>query len=630
MKYGFVKTATAVPAIQVADCHYNADSIIAVIGEAIQKEAELILLPELCITSCSCGELYTHPHLLNSAQEALADIAASTAGQNPVVVVGVPIAHSNSVYNCAAVIHNGKIFALVPKQTADFPFTSGKNLPDNATVTINGVTVPIVGNTIFQTPFYTFAIEVGDDAKLPTPPATQAAISGAQIILNPANGKETAGTNSKTKARIAHTSEQCRCCYLYASSGWGESTGNSVHSGYNAIAEEGVIIAEGKRFTTQGQLTITEVDCEKTSKRRRGNDCFTQKDNVATIFIPQQESETATFTRTFDPTPFTPQGADNSDYYEEIFTIQATALARRIAHTRCKSCVIGISGGLDSTLALLVTAKAFDIIDKPHSDIIAVTMPGFGTSERTYNNAAVLMQQLGTTTMEISIKEACIQHFKDINHNIDIHDVTYENAQARERTQILMDIANQQNGIVVGTGDLSELALGWATYNGDQMSMYSVNATVPKTLVRQIVRLVANKSENKNIGATLIDIIDTPVSPELVPTDEKGNIAQKTEDLVGPYELHDFFIYHFTRYGFSPEKIFAMAQNAFAGSYDNATIKKWLTTFIRRFFTQQFKRSCMPDGPDTGLCSLNPFTGWRMYSDTSYTIWNNNCEKIEL
>ena len=321
MKYGFVKTATAVPVIQVADCHHNAYSIISAIGEATQKEVELILFPELCITSCSCGELYTHPHLLDSAQEALVAIAASTAGQNPVVVVGTPVAHSNSVYDCAAVIYNGKIFALVPKQTTEFPFTSGNNLPANATVTIDGTVVPIVSNAIFQTPFYTFAIEVGDDAKQPTPPAIQAAVSGAHIILNPANGKEVAGTNSKIKARIAHTSEQCHCCYLYASSGWGESTGNSVHSGYNAIAEEGAIIAEGKRFATQGQITITEVDCEKTVKRRRCNDSFTQKSDIATISIPQQESETATFTRTFDPAPFTPQGADNNAYYDDIFTI---------------------------------------------------------------------------------------------------------------------------------------------------------------------------------------------------------------------------------------------------------------------------------------------------------------------
>lgn len=627
MKYGFVKAAAAVPTISVADCTENASSIISIIGDAAKAGTELLLLPELCVTSCSCGELYTHPHLLASSIEALKAIAATTDGKSPIVVAGTPLAHKNSVYNTAAVIYNGKIAAFVAKKRTSYPFTSGDRLPAGATANIDGTEVPIVNNAIFSTPFYTFAVEVGNDAHLPLSPGAQLATEGAQIILNPANGEARALSTSHEKRRIEEFSHRCSSCYIHAASGWGESTSNSVHSGYSAIAEEGSIIAEGKPFTPAAQFIATDVDCEKTTKQRRGKESFSQPGTAVTIHIPQKENSNARLTRTFSPTPFLPSDGSIDTYCEEIFTLQATALARRLVHTGSKSCVIGISGGLDSTLALLAAAKACDIAGKPHSDITAVTMPGFGTSGRTYGNAHTLMQSIGTTIREISIKEACIQHFKDIGHNTEVHDVTYENAQARERTQILMDIANQENGIVIGTGDLSELALGWATYNGDHMSMYSLNATIPKTLVRQIVHWVARNESNKEISKTLIDIIETPVSPELVPTDDKGNIAQKTEDLVGPYELHDFFIYHFTRYGYSPEKIFAMAERTFAGSYSKETIKKWLTTFFRRFFTQQFKRSCMPDGPDTGFCSLNPATGWKMTSDTSHSIWSQACEK---
>ena len=629
MKYGFAKIAAISPVVTVADCKSNASNIANAIEEAYGKGAELLLLPELCTTSCSCGDLYVHPHLVGEAEKAIAAIAASTKDKQMTVVVGTPAAHRNSIYNCAAVIFNGETIALVPQENAALPFTSGRALPENASATIEGKSVPFVKRGIFATSSYTFGIEIGADALQPITPGAELAMAGAQVILNPADGKEKAGTNNSTKRRLERASEQYHCCYVHSSAGWGESTSNAVHSGYCAIAEEGEIIAESGRFQQQSQSVITETDIEKTTVIRRGNSSFATGNNVACIEIPQAANDSMAFTRKFTPTPFMPFGKEeNENLYEEIFTIQANALARRITHTHSKCCVIGISGGLDSTLALLVTARACEMAGKAKSDIIAVTMPGFGTSDRTYRNALTLMRNIGATIKEISIKEACIQHFKDIDHDINIHDVTYENSQARERTQILMDIANQQNGLVVGTGDLSELALGWATYNGDHMSMYSVNATVPKTLMQHIVRWAAHNVCSEDVRETLLDIIDTPISPELTPADDKGNIKQKTEDLVGPYILHDFFIYHFLRYGFSPEKIHAMAYNAFKGEYDSLTIRKWLMTFMRRFFTQQFKRSCMPDSPDTGFCSLNPQSGWRMTADTSGALWTSASEEI--
>lgn len=629
MKYGFVKAAVAVPTISVADCKGNSENIIAIIGDACSKDVEILLLPELCTTSCSSGDLFRQPHLLNGAIKALTDIASATEKKNMIVVAGTPVAHRNSIYNCAAIIFNGEIVALVPQINASTPFTSGNALQPGSHATIGDRRVPMVTDTIFTTPAYTFGIEVGDDAVQPLNPGAMYAAAGAQIILNPADGKECAGTNDNTRRRIEQMSERCKCCYLHSSAGWGESTSNAVHSGYCSIAEEGKIIAEGTRFLQKEQLVITETDIEKTTVIRRGNNGFAYS-GIAEIYIPQTVNSNAAFTRKFNSTPFTPYTKEkNERLFEEIFTIQANALARRISHTHSKSCVIGISGGLDSTLALLVTARACEIAGMDKSCIIAITMPGFGTSDRTYRNAIALMQNIGATIKEISIKDACIQHFKDIHHDIENHDITYENSQARERTQILMDIANQQNGLVVGTGDLSELALGWATYNGDHMSMYSVNSTVPKTLMQHIVKWAAHNICGKEVRDTLLDIIDTPISPELTPADDNGNIKQKTEDLVGPYILHDFFIYHFLRYGFSPEKIHFMACNAFEGTYDAATIKKWLTTFLRRFFTQQFKRSCMPDGPDTGFCSLNPQSGWRMTADTNGTAWTSASQEIE-
>ena len=459
-------------------------------------------------------------------------------------------------------------------------------------------------------------------------PGAILACNGAEIILNPSACKELADSNRQTKERIQADSRRYKSIYMHANSGWGESTSNAVHSGYNAIAECGNIVAEGERFKTESNCTIADIDIEKARNSRRGDSNFTCN-SIEYVKIEQQGHENIEPERVFNPLPFIPTSNNAKERLEEIFMIQATALARRIEHTRATTCVIGISGGLDSTLALLVTEKACHIAGKSNNDIIAITMPGFGTSGRTYNNAIKLMQNMGVSIKEISIKEACIQHFKDIEHDIDKHDITYENSQARERTQILMDIANQTNGIVIGTGDLSELALGWATYNGDHMSMYGVNASVPKTLMQHLVRHVAENSRNNEVKTTLLDIIDTPISPELIPADNNGNIKQKTEDLVGPYELHDFFLYHFIHNGFTPEKIFFMAKKAFEGTYDSETIKKWLTTFMRRFFIQQFKRSCMPDGPVTGKCNLSPQGGWIMPADINGTSWNEACRILE-
>lgn len=635
MKYGFVKVASASPASSVADCNANAQRIIEQVTEATSNEVELILFPELCLTSRSCGDLFTQPHFIQSCNNAITRIARETIDSNTIIVFGAPVEHRNALYNCVVVMHKGEIIGIVPKrylntQTGESRwFASADNLPSDCHATINGNKAPFIKKGIFSTGTYSFGIEIGTESAAPLSPGAELAIAGAQIILNPTAEPAVAGEHKSIQHRIAGQSERYRSGYVYCCAGWGESTSNAAYPGYCAIAESREIIAESEHLTTARQCAVTEIDVEKITKERKGNSAFTQPCNIDITAIPQAPSPCNTLTRNFARQPFIPKEYTIEEYCNEAFNIQATALAKRLAHTGAKMCVIGISGGLDSTLALLVTARACDLIGKPRHSVIAVTMPGFGTSDRTYNNALTLMQALGTTIREISIKDACIQHFKDICHDINNHNVTYENAQARERTQILMDIANQQNGIVIGTGDLSELALGWATYNGDQMSMYGVNASVPKTLMQNMVRHIASLESDNNVKNTLLDIVDTPISPELTPADDNGNIKQKTEDLVGPYELHDFFIYHFLRYGFAPEKIHLMAQIAFDGIYDSATIKKWLTTFIRRFFSQQFKRAASPDGPQVTCCSLNPQNGWIMTSDTCNNAWLQNCDEIQ-
>ena len=634
MKYGFTRTATAVPAITAGDCRRNAMEITAIVKELADKNVELILFPELCLTSSNCGDLFLQQTFIKECEEAIIDIANNTKGYNPVIVFGAPVMHNNALYNCAIVMHQGVIKGIVPKRILNNGmvseqrwFTSGNALPCNAMAKIGDLEAPILKETIFSTGSYSFGIEIGNESQAPITPGATLACNGACIILNPSAGEELADSNRQTKNRIETDSRRHKSCYIHANSGKGESTSRAAYAGYNAIAECGNIIAQGGRFLTATSYTIADIDIEKVRNSRRGDSNF-MGNSIAYINIEQRADEYTEPERTFNPLPFIPACDTAKERLEEIFMIQATALAQRIRHTRAATCVIGISGGLDSTLALLVTDKACHLADKASTDIIAVTMPGFGTSGRTYNNAIKLMENMGVTIKEISIKEACLQHFKDIEHDIDKHDVTYENSQARERTQILMDIANQKNGIVIGTGDLSELALGWATYNGDHMSMYGVNASVPKTLMQHLVRHVAINSSNAEVKATLLDIIDTPISPELIPADNNGNIKQKTEDLVGPYELHDFFLYHFIHNGFAPEKIFFMAKRAFNGTYDADTIKKWITTFMRRFFIQQFKRSCMPDGPVTGRCNLSPQGGWLMPADINGTAWNEACNNL--
>ncbi|MBQ8695900.1 MAG: NAD(+) synthase [Bacteroidaceae bacterium] len=636
MMHGFIKTATAVPTISVGDIHSNAKSIIALIEKASALDAEIVLFPELCLTSGTCGDLLTQPHYIIECENALAGIAEATKDINTIAVIGTPVAYRNSTFNCAAVIHKGEISAIVPKNilcnrgvaNESRRFASGTAVPTGSKVQIAGKDIPFEPKAIFSTPSCSFGIEIGSESESPIPTGAMLAVAGAEIILNPSSQNEEVGSTRLTRERMRQQSLRLKCGYLLSNSGWGESTSHAVYSGYSAIAECGSIIAESKRFIREGHITVSEIDVEKIRKERMSDSAFAHHNELPYIYINQEKSTCTTLTRAIDPAPFIPSDKEKSARFDEIFMIQATALARRIEHTRSRSALIGISGGLDSTLALLVAVKAFDILGRPHSDIITVTMPGFGTSGRTYSNAMELMKSLGTTIKEVSIKDACIQHFKDIGHDIDSHDITYENSQARERTQILMDIANQQNGIVIGTGDMSELALGWATYNGDHMSMYGVNASVPKTLMQHLIRWVAKEKGNEQIAKTLLDIVGTPISPELTPADEKGNIKQKTEDLVGPYELHDFFLYNFICNGYSPAKIYFLAQKAFNGTYDDETIKKWLKTFMWRFFTQQFKRSCMPDGPKTGCCSLDA-QGWNMPSDTSPAMFARMCDEIE-
>ena len=634
MKYGFTRTATAVPAITAGDCRKNAKAITAIAKELAEKKTELILFPELCLTSSNCGDLFLQQTFIRECEQAIKEIAHDTQALETIIVFGAPVLHRNVLYNCAIVMHQGEIKGIVPKNILNNGmanelrwFTSGCTLPCGATTKIANQEAPILKEAIFTTESYSFGIEIGKESQVPLAPGAMLSCNGAEIILNPSANEELADSNRQTRIRIESDSRRYKSGYIHANSGQGESTSRSAYAGYNAIAECGNIIAQGNRFLTETSYTIAEIDVEKIRNSRRGDNNFIGN-GIAHISIGQKN----TFTepeRQFKQLPFIPTGETAKERLEEIFMIQATALAQRIRHTRAATCVIGISGGLDSTLALLVTDKACHLAGKKSTDIIAITMPGFGTSGRTYNNAIKLMKNMGVTIKEISIKEACIQHFMDIEHDIDKHDITYENSQARERTQILMDIANQKNGIVVGTGDLSELALGWATYNGDHMSMYGVNASVPKTLMQHLVRHVAENSENAEVRATLLDIIDTPISPELIPADNNGNIKQKTEDLVGPYELHDFFLYNFIHNGFAPEKIYFMAKRSFEGTYDSETIKKWLTTFMRRFFIQQFKRSCMPDGPITGQCNLSPQGGWIMPADINGTAWNETCDKLE-
>ena len=634
MNYGFVKVAAAVPRVKVADCKFNSERLEGLITIAEGKGVQILTFPEMCITGYTCGDLFAQQLLLEQAEMALIQILNSTRQLDIISILGMPVVVNSTVINAAVVIQKGKILGVVPKtylpNYKEFYeqrwFTSALQVSENS-VRLCGQIVPMGNNLLFETAETTFGIEICEDLWATVPPSSSLALQGAEIIFNLSADDEGIGKHNYLCSLISQQSARCISGYVFSSRGFGESTTDVVFAGNGLIYENGYLLARSERFCLEEQLIINEIDVECIRAERRVNTTFAaNKANcpgkeairISTEFV---NSKDLNLTRTFNPHPFVPQGSELNSRCEEIFSIQIAGLAQRLLHTGAKTAVIGISGGLDSTLALLVCVKTFDKLGLSRKDILGITMPGFGTTDRTYHNAIDLMNSLGVSIREISIREACIQHFKDIGHDLNIHDVTYENSQARERTQILMDIANQTWGMVIGTGDLSELALGWATYNGDHMSMYGVNAGIPKTLVKHLVQWVAENGMDEASKATLLDIVDTPISPELIPADENGEIKQKTEDLVGPYELHDFFLYYFLRFGFRPSKIYFLAQTAFSGVYDDETIKKWLQTFFRRFFNQQFKRSCLPDGPKVGSISISPRGDWRMPSDASSAAW---------
>ncbi|MDE7167109.1 MAG: NAD(+) synthase [Bacteroidaceae bacterium] len=642
MNYGFVKVAAAVPMVKVGDCKYNVEQIESLIIQANNQGVEIICFPELAVTSYSCGDLFFQRFILDEAEMALISLMNFTRSMNIICIVGAPVPFRGGIINCAAVLQKGKILGLVPKtflpNYKEFSeqrwFVSALDIPDD-NVLICGQQVRVSAHQIFKTPSCTFGIEICEDIWAPIPPSSVLALQGADIIFNLSANTDSAGKYDYLRSLVRQQSARCLAGYIYVACGFGESTTSVVFTGKTFIAENGTLLSEGPRHTLEEILSVSEIDIEYLRCERRKSTTFNTNaamyndkpvHYMETAGIMQEGFE---LNRSIDPHPFVPiEEQKRSDRCEDVFLIQCDGLAKRIVHTNCETVVIGISGGLDSTLALLVCAKTFDRLGKSRRGIIGITMPGFGTTDRTYTNAIRLMQQLGITIREINIKEACLQHFKDLGHDAEKHDVTYENSQARERTQILMDAANQMNGFVVGTGDLSELALGWATYNGDHMSMYGVNASVPKTLVRHIVSWAASNMEDKATAETLLDILGTPISPELVPADENGNIQQKTESIVGPYELHDFFLYYMLRSGYRPKKIFMLTKQAFGDAYTEEEIKKWLKTFYRRFFTQQYKRNCMPDGPKVGYIGLSPHGDWVMPSDVSCEAWIAECDGL--
>ncbi|MBR6841650.1 MAG: NAD(+) synthase [Prevotella sp.] len=642
MKYGFVNVAAAVPMVKVADVAYNVEQIKSLITQAEEQSVEVIVFPELCITGYTCQDLFKEQLLLDQAEQGIIQLLDFSRKLDIISIVGLPVIINGLLYNCAVVLQGGQVLGIVPKtylpNYGEFYekrwFASAQDL--------NPTDIYFAGNPIHVSAdpllFVTgdgvkFGVEICEDVWAPIPPSNNLALAGADIIFNLSASDELIGKHAYLKSLLAQQSARTISGYVYASSGFGESTQDVVYGGNAIIFENGKLLIEGKRFSFDPQLKSYQIDVEKLRAERRENTTFinaqrrAHANEIMTKSVAPHEFK---LTRYVNPHPFIPADTDMQSSCEEILNIQVAGLAKRLHHIRGTKAVIGISGGLDSTLALLVTVKAFDKLGLDRKGILGITMPGFGTTDRTYHNALKLMETLGVTIREISIAKAVTQHFEDIGHDAKIHDITYENSQARERTQILMDVANKENAIVVGTGDLSELALGWATYNGDHMSMYGVNAGVPKTLIRYLVSYVAGEMATE----TLLDIIDTPISPELIPADEQGNIKQKTEDLVGPYELHDFFIYYYLRYGFSPKKIYLLALRAFCNPddgkqlYDETTIKKWLTTFCRRFFNQQFKRSCLPDGPKVGSVSLSPRGDWRMPSDASSALWLNECATL--
>lgn len=635
MRQGFIKAAVVTPKIRVADTEYNGQQIRKLMRESVALGAKIVVFPELCITGYTCQDLFFQETLLSGAAEELLKIAKESLTEDAVFFVGLPYEISGKLYNVAAVISHGEVLGMVPKSCIpnynEFyearHFASGAELCTEAHLP-DGSLVPVDRDLLFvceELPRLKIGVELCEDLWVPNPPSISHALAGADVIVNLSASNEITGKAGYRRDLVVGQSARLICAYLYASAGEGESTQDLVFSGHNLIAENGNLLAQSERFTHG--ITCSEIDVERLAEERRRMTTFVGYDthNEITFSLVVEETE---LTRFVDPAPFVPGKKEERDKRcDEILMIQAKGLAKRLEHTNANA-VVGISGGLDSTLALLVTARAFDLLGRDRKQITAVTMPGFGTTDRTYENAVNLIRCLGAEFVEVDIKNAVNIHFADIGQDPSVHDVTYENSQARERTQILMDIANKKNALVIGTGDLSELALGWATYNGDHMSMYAVNASVPKTLVRHLVRYYADTCGEELLRKTLLDVLDTPVSPELLPP-ENGEISQKTEDLVGPYELHDFFLYHMLRLGFSPAKIFRLAKIAFAGVYEDAFILKWLKNFCRRYFAQQFKRSCLPDGPKVGSAAVSPRGDLRMPSDASSALWMKEVEMLE-
>lgn len=644
MKLGFITVAAAIPSVRVGDTSYNISETIRMVGVAEKNDVEIVCFPELGVTGYSCQDLFRSRSLLDASESALSQLLEATEKRDIVVIVGMPIEANHALLNCAVVVQGGRIRGIVPKtylpNYGEFYekrwFVSSRCVNDRL-ISLCGQQVLLTGAPqVFTIPGGAcFGIEVCEDVWAPQPPSSHLSIAGADLIFNLSASDDLIGKHQYLKSLLAQQSARTISGYVYASCGYGESTQDVVYGGNALIYENGVLLAESQRFSISSGLCLAQLDIERLKVERRANTTFACSQGEAEtkyISLDPIQRDTTPLTRDFNPLPFIPKDVDMAASCEEILSIQTMGLARRIDHTHVKTVVIGISGGLDSTLALLVAVRAFDKLGKNRKGIIGVTMPGFGTTDRTHDNAISLMQSLGVSMREISISASVKQHFADIGQDLSVHDVTYENGQARERTQILMDLANKENGLVVGTGDLSELALGWATYNGDHISMYGVNAGVPKTLIKHLVNYVAMTGVDEKSHATLLDIMDTPISPELIPADDRGNIRQKTEDLVGPYELHDFFLYYYLRFGFRPSKIYMMALAAFdgshpeAGCYDSKTIKHWLTVFFRRFFTQQFKRSCLPDGPKVGSVSLSPRGDWRMPTDASAELWLHECD----
>ncbi|WP_024833452.1 NAD(+) synthase [Ruminiclostridium josui] len=637
MNYGFVRVAAAVPDLKVGNCDFNAGEIIKAARKADSQGAQFVVFPELSVTSYTCGDLFLQTTLLKRALSALETVISETAQLGCVIILGMPLALGSRLYNCAVIIKSGRILGVVPKcyipNYSEFYearwFSSGLDKPAE-TINILGNTVPFGFDILFEAENVDglcFGIEICEDLWVPIPPSCNQALNGATLLFNLSASNDIVGKHEYREELIKMQSAKCSAAYVYVSSGPNESTTDLVFGGHSLISEYGSVLAQTERFSFDEKMIISDIDIQRLVNERFKNSAFKHKTNDVNfrkVPFTVYEHKFSKLLRWIDPNPFVPSDSNaRNKRCEEIFNIQTSGLGKRLKHTGLDKCVIGISGGLDSTLALLVIVKTYDRLGLDRKNIHAVTMPGFGTSANTLGNSLELMRLMNVTTHRIDIKEACLKHFEDIGHDPLNYDVTYENVQARERTQILMDMANKIGGLVIGTGDLSELALGWATYNGDHMSMYGVNSGVPKTLVKYLVQWCADYLFDNDIRNVLLSVLDTPISPELLPTDKEGCIQQKTEDIVGPYELHDFYLYHLVRYGAEPDKIYKLAEQAFEGKYEKAIIKKWLETFLRRFFSQQFKRSCLPDGPKVGSISLSPRGDWRMPSDADVGIWLN-------